>query len=188
MTPTPPKSLVHRIMLGWEAQFIRYPWLVILAFVVAAGLTLQYTMDHLKVNTNTADMISLEVPFQKNRLALESAFPQDIGTGLLLVEGPTPEATSQAVKTLVTRLQEDSAHFQSVDVPDGGPFFEKNGLLYVSLEDLEDLSTQLANAQPFIGRLTRDNSLQGLLGILGDALDDAGNSKVSPTKSPGGGS
>ena len=178
MTATAKKSFVHRIMLGWEAQFIRYPWLVILGFVLAAGFTLRYTMDHLKVNTNTADMISLEVPFQRNRLALESAFPQDIGTGLLLVEGQTPEATSQAVKTLVNRIKQDSEHFQSVDVPDGGPFFEKNGLLYVGLEDLEDLSTQLANAQPFIGRLTRDNSLRGLLGILGDALDDAGKSDL----------
>jgi len=127
MTAKTKPSLVHRLMLGWEAQFIRYPWLVILGFLIAAGLTLQYTMDHLKVNTNTADMISLEVPFQKNRLALESAFPQDIGTGLLLVEGQTPEATTQAIKTLVSRIRQDTAHFQSVDVPDGGPFLKRMG-------------------------------------------------------------
>lgn len=175
MTSTPPKSLLHRIMLRWEDRFIRYPWLVILLFLIAAGGTLRYTIDNLKVNTNTADMISLEVPFQKNRLALESAFPQDIGTGLLLVEGKTPEATSQAIKRLVQRIGEDNVHFKSVDVPDGGPFLEKNGLLYASLEDLESLSSQLANAQPFIGRLSKDNTLRGLFGILGDALSEGGS-------------
>jgi hypothetical protein len=75
-----PDRRLDRFMHGWETHFISHPWLVILLFVLACGLTLRYTMDHLKVNTNTADMISLELPFQKNRIALEKAFPQDIGT------------------------------------------------------------------------------------------------------------
>lgn len=85
MPPTQP-SRIDRAMWFLEARLIRFPWLLLLLFLFGAGLTLRYTMEHLKVNTNTADMISLEVPFQKNRLALEKAFPQDIGTGLLLIE------------------------------------------------------------------------------------------------------
>lgn len=162
--------LLHRLMHRWEANFIRHPWLVILLFVLGSGLTLRYTTEHLKVNTNTADMISLELPFQKNRLALEQAFPQDIGTVLLLVEGPTPEATAAAVKQIASLARADSPHISGVYVPDEGEFFARNGLLYLSLEELEDLTGQLANAQPFIGRLAEDNSLRGLLGIVGDAL------------------
>ncbi len=166
-------------MRGWEANFIRHPWLVILLFVVGCGLTLRYTMEHLKVNTNTGDMISLELPFQKNRLALERAFPQDIGTALLVVEGPTPETTSAAVRRIAELARHDTQHFNEVFVPDEGAFFARNGLLYLSPEELEDLANQLAKAQPFIGRLAEDNSLRGLLGIVGDALEKSDSDDLS---------
>ncbi len=170
------ERLLQRVMHGWEANFIRHPWLVILMFIIGCGLTLRYTMEHLKVNTNTADMISLELPFQKNRIALEQAFPQDIGTALLLVEGSTPEATTAAVRKIAALARADTAHFSSVYVPDESPFFARNGLLYMSLDDLDQLTGQLANAQPFIGRLAEDNSLRGLFRIVGEALSEAGNS------------
>jgi len=170
---------LHRFMIVWEGQFIRHPWLVILGFVIACGFTLRYTLDHLKVNTNTGDIISLDLPFQKNRLALERAFPQDIGTALLLVEGPTPEATAAAVRKIATLARADQAHFSSVYVPDEGDFFARNGLLYLGLDDLENLTNQLANAQPFIGRLSRDNTLRGLFGIVAEALEESGKSDLS---------
>ena len=109
---TPKASRFQRIMQGWEDRLIRHPWWVILIFLLSAVGTVRYTMDHLKVDTDTADMISLEVPFQKNRLTLERAFPQDIGTALLVIEGPTPESTSAAVDRIKTAIEADPAHFQ----------------------------------------------------------------------------
>lgn len=171
MTKTPDR-LLHRIMLGWERQLIRRPWMVIFLFILGCGLTLRYTIDHLKVNTNTADMISLDLPFQKNRITLEKAFPQDIGTMLLLVEGQTPESTSRAVDRIVESTRRDTTHFSSVYVPDEGHFFAQNGLLYLDLKDIEKLTTQLANAQPFIGHLAEDNTLRGLFSILEKGFDE----------------
>jgi hypothetical protein len=168
-----PDRLLSRALHWWEANFIRHPWLVILLFVAACGLTLRYTLDNLKVNTNTADMISLELPFQQNRIALEQAFPQDMGSVLLLVEGKTPETTSAAVKRLAALARQNTTDVSSVYVPDEGEFFARNGLLYLSLSELEDLGNQLAKAQPFIGRLSEDNTLRGLFDIVGKALTEA---------------
>lgn len=171
--------LLHRLMHGWEANFIRHPWLVIVLFIVGCGLTLRYTLDNLKVNTNTGDMISLEEPFQKNRIALEQAFPQDIGTALLVVEGPTPEATAAAVRQIAALARQDTAHFSRVYVPDEGQFFARNGLLYLDLDKLEDLASELANAQPFIGRLAEDNSLRGLFGLVAQAIEEIGKGDLT---------
>ena len=162
-----------RALRWWEENFLSHPWLVILLFVAACGFTLQYTIDNLKMDTDTADMISTEVPFQKNRLQLESAFPQDISTILLLVEGPTPEDTDAAVKAIAARIRADTAEFRSVFLPDGCEFFARNGLLYLDLQEVEDLANQLANAQPFIGRIAEDNTLRGFLGVVGDALTES---------------
>ncbi|MGI9213076.1 MAG: MMPL family transporter [Methylococcaceae bacterium] len=170
MTSSPYGTRLIRFLYWWEEHLLKWPWLIVLLFIVSSGLTLRYTLDHLKVNTNTAEMISTEVPFQKNRIRLESEFPQDTNTIILLVEGKTPEQTSATVTRLSEALRQDTAHFKSVYIPDEGEFFNRNGLLYLGLDDLERLSTRLASAQPFIGRLSEDYSLRGLLGILTDAF------------------
>jgi hopanoid biosynthesis associated RND transporter like protein HpnN len=159
-----------RFIHWWEENFLNRPWLVTMLFLVASGFTLQYTMEHLKFDTNTADMISTELPFQQNRIKLEKAFPQDVSTIILLVEGKTPEETSDAVKLIGEKLRQNTTDIKSVHIPDEGEFFARNGLLYLDLDELENLSAQLANAQPFIGRISENNSLGGLLDILGEAL------------------
>jgi hopanoid biosynthesis associated RND transporter like protein HpnN len=179
MTHRPYSILLTRILYGWEKNLLRWPWVIVLLFTLFAGLTLWYTLNHLKVNTNTAEMISTEVPFQKNRIRLESEFPQDINTIVLLVEGRSPEQTAEAVTRLSEALRQDTAHFKSVYLPDEGEFFNRNGLLYLEPEELERLSVRLAAAQPFIGRLTRDYSLRGLFGILTDAFQATGSAADS---------
>ncbi|MVF20880.1 hypothetical protein EVC37_04595 [Methylocaldum sp. BRCS4] len=164
------ENLFIRVVHWWEENFLNRPWLVTLLFLIASGFTLQYTMENLKFDTNTADMISTELPFQKNRIKLEKAFPQDVSTIILLVEGKTPEETADAVKLIGEKLRQNRTEIKSVHIPDEGEFFARNGLLYLDLEELEDLSAQLANAQPFIGRISENNSLGGLLDILGEAL------------------
>ncbi|SMF96375.1 hypothetical protein SAMN02949497_3771 [Methylomagnum ishizawai] len=163
-----------RLIHGWETHVMSHPWLVILFFVAACGLSLWYTARNLSVNTDTADMIATDVPFQRNRIRLETAFPQDVNTILLLVEGQTPEDTQSAVARIGGALRADTADFSAVYVPDDGEFFARNGLLYLSPQELETLAAQLAQAQPFIGRIAEDNTLRGLFGIVGQALTEGG--------------
>jgi len=179
-----PTRLLNRALSWWEANLIRHPWFVVVFFIVACGLTLKYTLDHLKVNTNTADMISTEVPFQKNRIRLENAFPQDIGTALLLIEGETPESTSAAVSLLANLARKHTEAFSNVYVPDEGAFFGRNGLLYLTKDQLDDLTEQLANAQPFIGRIAEDNTLRGFFRIVGDALTEKDQSGLAIELNP----
>ncbi|CAI8932529.1 MMPL family transporter [Methylocaldum szegediense] len=164
------ENLFIRIVNWWDENFLSRPWLVVVLFLIAAGFTLQYTKNNLQFDTNTADMISTELPFQQNRIRLEKAFPQDVSTIILLVEGKTPEETADAVKLIGEKLRQNTTDIKAVHIPDEGEFFARNGLLYLDLEELEDLSAQLANAQPFIGRISENNSLGGLLDILGEAL------------------
>lgn len=170
----PISGRLARFISWWEAEILNHPWLVLLLSIVLCAYCALYTMEHLTVDTDTADMISIELPFQQNRLKLERAFPQDANTVLLVVEGETPEQTRAAIRFLDERLRRD-AQVASVYIPGEDAFFQKNGLLYSDLADLEKLSSQLANAQPFIGRLAQNPSLDGFLGLLGDALRLSGD-------------
>ncbi|NJD07512.1 MAG: hypothetical protein FIA97_13585, partial [Methylococcaceae bacterium] len=167
----PAHSFVVKAIHWWEENLLSRPWWLIFVSLLACGLIGKYTMDNLTINTNTADMISIKLPFQQNRIRLENAFPQDISTVLLLVEGSTPEHTDAAVQRIVRELDKAKGEIASVYIPDAGEFFTRNGMLYLDLDQLQDLSAKLAEAQPFIGRLANDNSLAGLFGILKQALE-----------------
>ena len=177
-------SLIIKTILWWENNILNRPWLLIVSFVVATGFVGKYTMDNLTVNTNTANMFSTQLPFQQNRIRLEKAFPQDIDTLLLLVEGDSPEQTSAVVRRISGELREKKDAVTSVYVPDEGEFFDRNGMLYLSIKDLEDTSKQLANAQPFIGKLSKDNSLHGLFDILGLAIKTTGDDDLELDMNP----
>ncbi len=168
-------SLIVKTIHWWEKNILNRPWLLIVSFVLASVFIGKYTMDNLTINTNTADMISTELPFQQNRLKLEKAFPQDVNTILLLVESDSPEQTSAVVKRISEELRQNKTVIKSVYVPDEGEFFDRNGMLFLSQKELEDMSKQLANAQPFIGKLSKDNSLHGLFDILGLAIKNSGD-------------
>jgi len=159
----------------WEKEVLHHPWLIVVIALVACAAIGKYTADNLTVDTNTADMFSPDLPFQKNNHRLESAFPQDRGTALLLIEGKTPEETNAAVEGLAAGLRARTEAIESVYVPDENDFFKRNGMLFLDSGELRSVSIKLAEAQPFIGRLARDDSLRGLFGVLSLAMDKSGD-------------
>ncbi|HMH64872.1 MAG TPA: MMPL family transporter, partial [Rhizomicrobium sp.] len=59
--------------------------------------------------------------------------------------------------------------FSHVRRPDGA-FFNQNGLLFLSLKEVQDTTAQLIKAQPFLGGLASDPSLRGIMANLSTVL------------------
>ncbi|MFA5984510.1 MAG: MMPL family transporter [Methylococcaceae bacterium] len=159
-----------RAILWWEANILNHSWWLLFFSVIFSGLVFQYTAKNLTINTNTADMISIKLPFQQDRMRLEKTFPQDANTILMIVEGKTPEQTTTAIKTISNKLAKFKDKIQSIYIPDENPFFDQNGLLFLTVPELQKLATKLASAQPFIGRLAQNNNLAGLFETFDLAL------------------
>lgn len=155
----------------WHYNILRYPRLLLVFILIICTASLYYTINNLGVNTNTAQMLSPDLPFQKNRERMEAAFPQDSGAILLVVEAQTPEETSQAADKLALALRSQTEHFNSVYIPAENDFFKQQALLYLGIEELESLVNKLTDAQPFIGHLAQNYHLQGLFSIITDALN-----------------
>ena len=157
--------------LGWLAiKILHRPFLLIFLTLLGAGVSLYYSVTQLNIINSTTDLGSPDAPFNQNWRQFEKLFPQDNGAIVVVVESSTPELTNDAVKRLNERLKADKNHFLSVYMADEGDFFEKNGLVYLKLDELESLSVQLSKAQPFLGRLTENNNVEELFSILGQAL------------------
>ncbi|MGY6277522.1 MMPL family transporter [Methylomonas sp. MgM2] len=167
----PLSSISSRIILTLSKLPIRFPWLILLLFALISGFSLNYTMHHLGMNTNTSDLLSQDLPFLKIRAKLEKAFPKDAGAVIVVVESPTPEQTAMAAEYVEKRLQKEKRFFESSYIPVDNAFFRREGFLYLSLPELEDLSTKLIDAQPFIGYLSEHYNFAGLMEIIGLALE-----------------
>jgi hopanoid biosynthesis associated RND transporter like protein HpnN len=146
------------------------PGLLLCSVFILAVLAVQYTSTHLSINTDTAELIAPDAPFQINRRNFEKEFGQELHTLLLVVESSSPELTKAAAQRLARELRADPEHFTKVYRPDENPFFHRNGLLYLETDKLQDFSITLAQAQPFIGRISQDPSLNGFFSIFEDAL------------------
>lgn len=164
-------SLLERFFCWWGQRILRFAWLVVLLFVVLTGFSLDYTVKNLGVNTDTSKLLSPDLPFQINRSRWQKEFPQDADTILFVVESPTPEQTLRAAKKLEQAIKANEQLFEYVYIPDDNAFFNQQKLLYLDLPELKNLSEKLIDAQPFIGHLSENYHLQGLLDILGLALE-----------------
>ncbi|MGZ5055713.1 MAG: MMPL family transporter, partial [Methylobacter sp.] len=108
-------SSFFNTLLGWcERQIMRCPWTLLLLSLLLCGTTLYYSIKNLEINTNTAEMLSPDLPFQQNQTRFNQAFPADATTIILVVEAKTPEESSQAANKLVEQLDKVNDRFESV--------------------------------------------------------------------------
>ncbi len=164
----------------WANSLLYSPILVLCIVLGLAYGAVRYTSEHLSVNTDTAELIAPDAPFQQNRRKFEQAFSQEMHTLLLVVESDTPELTKAAARRLTRALQADTEHFSAIYRPDDNEFFHRNGLLYLDNDELQDFAVTVAQAQPFIGRISQDPSLNGFFSILEDALTKQDKSGEAP--------
>jgi uncharacterized protein len=141
----------------------RNRWPVIAVALVVAILSSIYAARYFAIDTDINHLISTHLPWRQYELAYEKAFPQRAELTLVVVQGKTPENVKRATEALTAKLSERRDIIRSVDQPGGGPYFDKNGLLYLSTDELARTTTQLTSAQPLLGTLAADPSLRGVM-------------------------
>jgi len=148
----------------------RRPRAVLAASLLLAALALGYAAAYLGVDSNTDNLLSDELPHRRNLAAFARYFG-DRGLDLIVVvEGATAGITHDAASALAERLAADGDRFAKVMAPGSGDFFDRNGLLYLDVDDLEELADRLAGAQPLLAALAREPTLPRLLEMLATAV------------------
>jgi uncharacterized protein len=164
-------SFIDTFLHWCEQQIIRFPWtLLVVSFLLCGGIS-YHVYNHLGINTNTAEMLDPNLPFQQNQRRIDKAFPQDAATLILIVEAGTPEETTLAANKLQDKLSVQTDRFDSVYIPTDNAFFRQQALLYLEQTDLDALAKKLTDAQPFIGHLAQNYHLDGLFEIISLALN-----------------
>ena len=126
-----------------------------------------YAANNFAINTNTDDFIAASVPWRQDEIAYNKAFPDQENQIIAVIDGKTPERATQAVNALYDKLQGHPDLFKAVVMPDGGPFFAKNGLLFQSTEEVQKAIAGLQKAQPVLSIIASDPSLRGVFDGFG---------------------
>jgi uncharacterized protein len=144
----------------------RHAVLVVCIGLLAGLLGGLYSATHLGIITDTDAMFPSSLPWRQQQIALDRAFPQFQNLLVVVVDSAIPEAADATAAALVQELGNDHAHFLTVREPGALPFFNKEGLLFLSEAELRPLLDRLITAQPLLGQLVADPTGRGLFAAL----------------------
>ena len=153
--------------LGRVVAFsLRHARLTVIVGVIAAVVAGVYAAGHFNMTTDTEQLISAKLPWRQNGIAFNKAFPDQGDVTAVVIDGQTPELAEAAAQTLAEKLAQRKDYVLSVSRPDGGPFWNREGLLLLPLDQVQQTLNQLISAQAFLGPLAADPSLRGVMGAL----------------------
>jgi len=155
-----------RLIERWTDFVGHHSLSILFLSILATAGVLIYTVNHFRIDTELTDMISEKLPYRQLERKFQSAFPQFKETIVVVIDGDTPEIARFQTERLAERLRKETGLFKGVYAPGGGEFFKRNGLLYLSVNDLEALSENLASAQPLLGLISKDLTLRGLFSVV----------------------
>src|SRR5262249_78851 len=145
-----------------------HPWLVIALALALSLSSAIYADRHFAIKTDINELIAPDLPWAQRVKQFVNAFPQrEI---LLVIDAPTPELVERATSRLQQALEAKPDMFPAVRRPQGGSFFERNGLLYLSTDAVRRMMNRLTRVDALIGTLAADPSLRGALDALSFGL------------------
>jgi hopanoid biosynthesis associated RND transporter like protein HpnN len=155
-------SLIGRIV----AACVRHPLIVLLLAVALTAMALVYSSRHFAMTADTAELISTKHEWRQRELAYEAAFPSLQKLTVVVIDGATAELSENAAARLAAVLASKPDLFQSVRRPDGGSFFDRNGLLFLAPDKVKETIEGLLRSQFLLATLAADPSLRGVLATI----------------------
>jgi len=181
-TPPPQpwfRSLGDRIFRGCAGFAVRRPW-VTLALSLLLTVLAAWAATRLTVNTSPEAILAPDLPFRQIEREYRAAFPQESERIVAVIDAPEAEQAEALATRLAESLRAQPSLFEEVEVPGASAFFRENALLFLTTEELDELSSRLARAQPALSVLSNDPSLRGLASLFN--LIRSGAGRVVPTE------
>jgi hopanoid biosynthesis associated RND transporter like protein HpnN len=154
---------------------------VILVVCTIAGV---YAADTLSINTDTNALFARNIPYLLNEDRFDRLFPDQTDQILIVIDAATLARAEDGADKLVAALSRRRDLFPAIQQPSGGPFFRRNGLLYLSTAELEQLSNTLSAAQPLLGALSAKPGLAGVMEVVSLIFQGAGKGEDTGTVQP----
>ena len=146
---------------------VRRPWLVVVLSLVLSAVGAWVSITQFAITTETEQLLEVDDAWARDKSAFEDAFPQLTRPIVAVVDGDTPQLAEAGAAKLTEALSAKSGPaIEKVWRPDGGPFFDHNGLMLLPIADVKATTEKLMQQATTLLALSGDPSLRGLLRLL----------------------
>lgn len=146
------------------------PRLILILALLLSVAAVIYTIKNMEFMTGRDDLMPRNASFQVDYRAYRAEFG-DQEEIVAVIESDDAEKSTRAADALHARLNRDSGLFREVFYPGGLPFFRKNGLLFMPLDEIKALRRTLTMAAPVLKDLAAAPSVQTLFTSLTGQID-----------------
>jgi len=158
---------ITRAIVAIVAVSSRHAIPVLLLSALLAIAAAWYAANNFAITTDTNEFISPSLPWRQRLIAFDKAFPQRTDNIVAVIDGKTPEGAEAAAAEISAKMEARPDLYKSVERPEGGPYFNKTGLLFQPVEEVKQAMGALMRAQPFVAALASDRSLRGIMDAFG---------------------
>jgi len=132
---SPPVSPQPSLIASLVRLAVARAWIVATVVVILCVVMIHFVSGHFAMTTDTYALLSPNLPWRVRQAEFNKAFPPESSDIVVVVDGQTPELSEAAAAKLAASLGAQTRLFDSVQRPDGGPFWAHNGLLFASSAD-----------------------------------------------------
>jgi hopanoid biosynthesis associated RND transporter like protein HpnN len=165
------EAWLSRALVAWVAAAGRHARVVLWATAVTTLAAVVYAALQLGVNTHHSAILSDDMPFWRDYNEFAEVFPILDEALLVVVDAESSGAALEAAQALAERLAQQPEAYDDIYVPGGDEYFQRHALLYLEVEELQDLADQLAGVQPLLAEVAEDSSLQHLATVLREGIE-----------------
>jgi hopanoid biosynthesis associated RND transporter like protein HpnN len=171
-------AALSRRVVAWVDYVIDHASTVTPLILVLTLALLGYAIQYLRINSDNVRLIAEDLPARINHEEFARLFPNLENALFIVIDAETAELARESADELIDRIRSQPDIFSDVYMPGSGTFFEENGLLYQSPDQLDDFADQMAQVQPIIAALEVDPSIANMASLVAQGLDAAQNDGV----------
>ncbi len=162
-------AMLKALLIGTVRFCASRRWLTLLVSIFVAALAAIYAAQHFAINTDIDKLISPNLPWRQDEIAFQQAFPNQQSQILAVIDAPTSELAESAADMLTQHVKEHHDVIRDA-YEQGGSFFRRNGLLFLSEPELAETLRQVSRSAPLLGPLASDPSLRGVMESISRSL------------------
>ncbi len=168
-------SFLAKILIHWVDGVRRHARLVVASLAAVTVALAIYTGLCLGINSDNVSLVPDTLPSRQAHENFIRHFPNLEEAIFVVVDARTPELAREAADRLLERLKNEPDTITRAYQPGSGEFFQHNGLLYRSVDELDDFAddwaTRLAAGPPLALQMSKRLLANALSMSLSEALD-----------------
>ncbi len=162
--------MFESLLSAWVGWVVARAKTCIVAIAILTLVLGWVAYDRFRINSDLSTLITQAADWRQDFDTFEREFPDLVGTAVIVVSGRSAHNIEATTHTILNKLRSEPEYFSAVAAPGSERFFRDRALLYMSLDELDDMSDRLAQAQPWLTAVSADPSLRSMLDLVDTAL------------------